>query len=543
LAILSAVSAAGCSGQIGDNLTGGDTRDIVTQGGGGGGTGPGPEATCKASASFASARVALLTDDQYVNVIRDVFGVTVPPEVTGPKSASGEYNINVENAQVGTTMVQAYMRAADTIAGMIKPCGNASVTAACMEQYLRTKLPLAWRRPVDDSEMRALIDGVFTPAIGDGADRAVKLTMEAALGAGDFLYRSEVGENAQSATGHVDLTPHELASAVSFALLNSVPDAELWARAQDGTITQRAVLSAQVDRLMTLPTARDNLRRKVSFYLNFEKVPLVTKDPATYPQFTALKDAIYQGSQMFLDDVLWNPSGFKDLFTSRKIYANAAVASAYGLPAVTGTELVPVNTTGAAYSAGVLTQPALLLSSNHHANSDDIVHRGLWVYGNVACGISFADPPKNAAAVFATLTGTERERALKRDNLAACGGCHKSFDPFGLMTENYDPIGRYRAIDPETNGPVDTSATIAQLGDDIDGPVKDVNDVAQKFINGRRASDCAATRLAKYTIDHNPDVEGSCRIQDVKDAFAKSGSFPDLFRAILTDPAFFTRDL
>ena len=44
-------------------------------------------------------------------------------------------------------------------------------------------------------------------------------------------------------------------------------------------------------------------------------------------------------------------------------------------------------------------------------------------------------------------------------------------------------------------------------------------------------------------LDHNPDVENSCQIQQVKDDFAKTGSFPDLFRAILTSPAFLTRDL
>jgi hypothetical protein len=44
-------------------------------------------------------------------------------------------------------------------------------------------------------------------------------------------------------------------------------------------------------------------------------------------------------------------------------------------------------------------------------------------------------------------------------------------------------------------------------------------------------------------LDHNPELENSCQMKQVKDDFAKTGSFPQLFRAILTSPAFLTRDL
>src|SRR5204862_5088179 len=181
---------------------------------------------------------------------------------------TGEYGVS-ETAAVSTLgLAQAYLRAADQVATKIKPCGAAAVTAACMESFLRTKLPLAWRRPVTDVEVRGLVDGVFAPAMVDGGPRAVKLTIEAALGSPNFLYRTELGTNAATATGKVTLGPFELASAVSFALTNSSPDPDLWSKAQDETMTQQAVLSAQVDRLMATSIARANLRKKVSYYLN-----------------------------------------------------------------------------------------------------------------------------------------------------------------------------------------------------------------------------------------------------------------------------------
>src|SRR5262249_39616996 len=163
------------------------------------------------------------------------------------KSTSGEYGFNAQEiATVGSTMAQAYLRAADQIATKIQPCGTAAITATCMESFLRAKLPLAWRRPVTDAEVTGLM-GVFNAGLPDGAARAVQLVMEAALGSPAFLYRTEVGTNAAMATGNVALTPHELASAVSFSLTNSAPDAELRARAEDGTLTTTSVLDAEVD--------------------------------------------------------------------------------------------------------------------------------------------------------------------------------------------------------------------------------------------------------------------------------------------------------
>src|SRR5262249_3036618 len=157
-------------------------------------------------------------DEQYVNVVRDVFGVDFTGDVTVRKTNSGVYSFNAaELAQVNTDTAQAYMTAADQVATKIKPCGATAVNATCMQQYLTDKLPLAWRRPVTQTEISGLMT-IFNGGLPDGAGRAVMLTMEAALGHPAFLYRSEVGKFMAGMTGNVALTPHEVASAVSFAL-------------------------------------------------------------------------------------------------------------------------------------------------------------------------------------------------------------------------------------------------------------------------------------------------------------------------------------
>ena len=69
-----------------------------------------------------------------------------------------------------------------------------------------------------------------------------------------------------------------------------------------------------------------------------------------------------------------------------------------------------------------------------------------------------------------------------------------------------------------------------------------VSDLAQMFAKGRQVSDCAAGVLATYMLEHNPDTQGSCALQAVRDRFQTSGSFSDLFTSILTSPAFLSRD-
>src|SRR5262245_19630405 len=100
------------SGPSGPGTTGGagttvGTGGTATTGGTGGNPDPGMPDACKAGASFASARVSLISDEQYVNVVRDVFGVAFEGDVTSPKSTSGEYGFNAQEiATVGATTAQ-----------------------------------------------------------------------------------------------------------------------------------------------------------------------------------------------------------------------------------------------------------------------------------------------------------------------------------------------------------------------------------------------------------------------------------------------------
>jgi hypothetical protein len=225
------------------------------------------------------------------------------------------------------------------------------------------------------------------------------------------------------------------------------------------------------------------------------------------------------------------------------MYLNANLAGVYGIPGVTGTDLQPVDVQAPGRDSGIFTQPAILAAWSH-PDRGDAVHRGLFIYNAFVCGPTIPPPPANAMTVAATFPAdaTQRELVMLRaTNAAGCGACHGLFDPLGLSTENYDPIGRYVTTD-DKGQPVDASSTLKNLGPDLDGPINGLPDVVAKLKAGRRASDCASRNMAAIVLGRSVATDTSCAFQSIKDQFAKSGSFADYFRAMLTSPAFATRD-
>jgi hypothetical protein len=497
---------------------------------------------CAPSASLVKSRIVLLTDDQYVNAVRDVFGVELVVNSQTIGRTAPLYN---EDVSVDTPRASAYHQASRVVASKLAPCGTSTPDATCMEAFVRAKLPLAWRRPVADDEIAGIM-ALFNAGLAISTDRAVEVATSAMLDAGSFLYRTEIGKDAASGTAKsIALTAHELASAVSFAFLDTVPDAELRAKADDGTLLDPSVLGAEADRLLASPQVKDRLRRKVSTFLDMEtpNTPyLFPKSPTEFPNLTpALQTLLYQGGQLFLDDVLWR-GHFQDLFSSHRVYLNQQLAAIYGIDGVKGSDLGPVDVTDGLRSSGVFTQPAYLASTNHHPADDDVVHRGLAIYRAFVCGPELGTPPANEDAVFASTTGaTIRDRWTAVEQ-TGCGQCHSSFDPLGIATLSYDAIGNFRKAYWDSMLPVDTAVTLKGLGADLDGPVAGIDDLAKR-LSGARAAECAANRLIQMTIESGGVAIDNCSLAPIRDELTKKGTFNTFFKAIVTSPAFLTRDL
>ena len=518
----------------------------------GGGASGGAD-SCDPNASLAPARIWRITDAEYVNVVQAVFGVTMPAEISQAADTTGDFTNLAEGVpKIDTPVAQQYQTAAHEAAvqastshlSTFLSCGVTAPSDACVEEFIKNRVSRAFGRPLADAEVQGLL-AVYKTSDVDGPATGVRLVIEAALQSASFLYRTELGApTAGGPTAKTALTPYELASAISFSLTDSIPDDALWAAAEDGSISTPSVLNAHVARLLALPATAANLSHQASYWLGVQKIPLAAKNAMDFPDFTeSLKSDLLQSSLLFVQDLIAHGT-VKDLLSSNRMYLNASLAKVYGISGVTGTDLAPVNVPLPERAGGILTQPGVLAATDQHAIDSDPVHRGLFIYRSLVCGAAIGMVPADALAANAALpaNSTQRQRSDYRTSLTnplGCFACHGMFDAFGLSTERYDPIGRYDAT-------IDSTATISTRLDTngamLSGPVTGLPDVIARLEQGRLVSDCAAANLAVMTLGLEIKDVHSCAINAVRDQFATSGSFVDFYRALLTSPAFITRD-
>jgi hypothetical protein len=542
--------SGGGAGSIGDpSVPGGGAATTVPGGG--------APAACDNSASLAPARIWRITDDEYINAVAAVFGVKLPTGITAVAVATPDYNNSSEgNAKVDLSIGQGYQTAAHAAAqqavtshlSTFLSCGLQAPSDACVEEFIKKRVSRAFGRPVTDEETQDLMTVYKTSGV-DGPSVGIRLIIEAVLQSSSFIYRTELGPVVNGGpTAKVTLTPYEIATAMSFALLDAPPDDALWNAAEDNSLSKPEVVAAQVERMLALPAVQANLSDKAAYWLGIQKLKTVQKSTDVYPMYTSQVQAdLYTSGQLFVQNLLATGT-VKDMLTSKRMYLNESLAKIYGVSGVTGTNFVPVDVTLPERANGILSQPAAMAASDNHGDRTDVVHRGLYIYYSFVCGSSVGKPPDNATTVDASLpAGTsERARSTFRTTAPAslgCAVCHGRLDAFGLSTERYDSIGRYSAVDA-TGAPIDSTATVsAGVGADLAGPITGLNDVATRLANaGRRVSDCAAANLAVVALGHDFTADTSCAMSAVKDKFATTGSFSDFYRALLNSPGFITRD-
>ena len=571
-AVLTAI--AGCHGRIGDSPAGtssppaGGGEPGVGGGGvpgAGGSSGPvsEPNPCDPAQKSFAPARVWQLTDEEYVNVVRDVFGITLGGDDAKIVSAgsAGRYTNYSEELSIDTQVAPNYQTAAAKVAdlaqGRMAALVGAAPTPAQMQAFISSKIARAWRRPLSKAEIDGLM-AVYMGGVPDGAALGFHLVLEAALQAPSFLYRTELGTGAATANGPVQLTAFELASALSFLFLESAPDDVLWGKAMSGALADPAQLAGEVDRLMMLPAARTNMTTKASYWLGLAGITNRSRDSKLYPEWNeSLKSSLARSVQMFLSDVIGSGS-LGDLFASNKVYINQQMGQLYGISGATGPGMVGVTVPGNQRNAGILSQPGLIVAASRTIDRADVVHRGLMVHEAFICGGPIPPAPPEAGDEAKKMDGTERERAASRAMKTGCRPCHARFDPPGLTFERYDALGRYNehrqaVLDSMTgitswqtsDTLIDTSAELADdgRGDGVAGPVNGLVELAARLAAAPvRVGNCASRRLAEYSLGYNPAAENSCELKAVKDVLVKTGSFTDFFRALALSPGFRTRN-
>ena len=444
-------------------------------------------------------RAVWLSELQFARAITQLLGPAaldaeqVPDAALKPLSQNG---VGVNLSLLRKRLEQAGRASASLEGRVAEVTGCAANDDTCARAFIAALAAKAFRRPVLEAEL-ADLNAVYDAGRETDLEMGVRLVVEAVIASSSFNYRTELGTGA-GAGAPVELTPHELASMLSFWLTDSPPDSSLAGAADSGALSDAAELARQVDRLLAAPEARDSLTHTLMSAWKLGNLFAASKDPALFPEYgPLLQSDMFEETRLFLDRTLWGTGNLGEVLTSRTSFVNGALAGLYGVPFSGGdpSELVEVELP-ATERAGLLTQ-ASLLSALARADDTSVVARGLFVRASLLC--LPGPPPKPEALLaqpqlFVMADLDERESAEFRAATSPCSGCHESMDPFGLLFESYDAIGRYRR---ELEGaPIDPNVSLDGAG--FPGTFQGVVDFVDTAAESPDFSACVARQLAVY---------------------------------------------
>lgn len=333
----------------------------------------------------------------------------------------------------------------------------------------------AYRRFLKDEEKTRLIDlfssvyhrkdSVKNP---QRFNESIAQVYKAVLVSPNFLYRTE---EEPEKMGSYPLTQFEVATRMSYFLWSALPDQELFELARAGRLDDTLVLEAQVKRMLADPKSRRFAENFSSQWLGITKLidPQPIADPELFPDFNMrIRKAMYDESVEYFYHVLTQSKNFLDLIQSNYTFLNKDLAEYYGIPGITGDQLVkttlPDSTRG-----GVLGMGSVLTTTSF-ATRTSPVNRGKWVMEQIM-GISPPPPPEVVAELTEDKAIHDKlglRKILERHRADPnCNSCHVKMDPLGLGLENFDPIGRWR--DSYGMVPVDASGVLSD-GRPFKGP-------------------------------------------------------------------------
>jgi hypothetical protein len=295
----------------------------------------------------------------------------------------------------------------------------------------------AFRRPLEPSELEAYAS-LARPLLAEGRPflDALRVSLRAVLSAPPFLYHG--GE-----PGALD--DYALATRLAYFLWRSMPDDELLAVAADGTLTDRAVLTAQVDRMLDDPKNARFIKDFAGQAFRLYELKATLPDAGLYPEYDdRLGQAMAEETELFLAELVAEDLGIDHLVTADFTFLNRRLAEHYGVADVTGQEMRRVALPTDSPRGGLLTH-ASVLKVTANGTTTSPIPRGNFVLSNLL-GRPAPPPPPGVAGLEPDTRGTTtiREQLDAHRNNAVCASCHRTIDPPGFALESFDPIGGFR---------------------------------------------------------------------------------------------------
>lgn len=550
-ATAAAFALSGCTGQVSGGAAPGSSP---ATGGGNSASSSGATNTAAGATATSSSgsgvtgitRVARLTHTQYDKTVKDLFGIEeTPASAFAPDALNGfDFDTSLDYT-VDARLGPQYRAAAEELSELavsdnsvfnrVVPCDAGA--AGCSEQFIEDFGQRAFRRPLTAAE-QARFAGLFErgPELvgsGNAFSDGVRLVVEAMLQSPQFLYRTEL-VNIVGADGLIAPNPWEMATRLSYFLLDSMPDSQLFAEAQEGGLQTPEQIESATLRLLSEPGATEKL---VSFHeqaWQFDRFSRITPDAATYPEAPSdIIERVRAASTRFVQDVIETGGGLEQLLTAPYAFADADLAPLYG-QSQAGSGLSRIDF-APGERKGFLMQVGFL-ASNAYAIKTDPIHRGLFVLRELLCR-NIPDPPPGASTTeppAGPTPETTREEVSLLTGQPACTGCHTEINAPGFAFEGFDAVGQARSA--ENGVPVDTTGSMSLDGASIQ--FNNAIDLVDSLALSAEARSCYAGKWLEFALGRslNEQDEGARASLAQQDR-----SVAELVEAIAQTPAFTRR--
>ncbi len=400
----------------------------------------------------------------------------------------------------GTTVSQAWEEATTEAA-----IETASYVAEHLERLAQTKMDAedyreklrnfasefverAFRRPMtEEQEHRYVVqqfEGVENPELA--VKRVVLLTLKSPW----FLYREVDGGT----------DPFEIASRISFALWDSIPDKQLLQAAAQGKLETPEEVARHAERMLEDPRAEAKLLGFLHHWLALDHGPELAKDRELFPDFDEkLANDLKTSLDLFLESILSaETADFRKLFLDDRLFLNSRLAEFYG-------STLSGDSTPESFEEivldddrlGVITHP-YLLSKLAYTDVTSPIHRGVFLSKGVL-GRAMNPPPGAFTPLAPDLHPdlTTRERVTLQTSPNSCMSCHGMINQLGFTLERFDAVGRPRV--EERDKPINATGSYRSQ----DGAVASF-DGAKELIQYLAESDevhlAFVTKLFHHTI-------------------------------------------
>ena len=349
--------------------------------------------------------------------------------------------------------------------------GAVAAEEACAGRILGKLARRAYRRPVHDGDVEALL-GFFRAGRREGGfDDGIQFALERMLVDPEFLFRIERDPGDAAPGTPYRLGDLELASRLSFFLWSSIPDDELLEAAAGGRLRDPAELERQTRRLLADPRSRALVDNFASQWLRLRNLESQKRESADYPEFDEnLREAFRRETELFVESNIRADRSLLELLSADYTFVNERLARHYGIPGVYGDRFRRVTLDPDHPRGGLLGHGGLLMVTSYPNRTSPVV-RGKWLLETLL-GAPPPEPPPNVPGLPDRGEGGEpasvRDRLERHRANPACAGCHAPMDPLGFALENFDAIGLWRATS-EAGQPIDASATMPS-GEAFEGP-------------------------------------------------------------------------